>query len=83
VSNSLTSTPSVAELNPTTFNAMIDLMLTASSTNKLLEAIVKAVEINVANLDESVESLAKSNDALLAEVRQTTRKKEKSIFTST
>lgn len=83
MSNSLTSTPSVAELNPTTFNAMIDLMLTASSTNKLLEAVVKAVEINVANLDESVESLAKSNDALLAEVRQTTRKKEKSIFTST
>lgn len=83
MSNNLTSTPSVAELNPTTFNAMIDLMLTASSTNKLLEAVVKAVEINVANLDESVESLAKSNDALLAEVRQTTRKKEKSIFTST
>lgn len=83
MSNSLTSTPSVAELNPTTFNAMIDLMLTVSSTNKLLEAIVKAVELNVANLDESVESLAKSNDALLAEVRQTTRKKDKGIFTST
>lgn len=62
---------------------MIDLMLTVSSTNKLLEAIVKAVELNVANLDESVESLAKSNDALLAEVRQTTRKKDKGIFTST
>jgi hypothetical protein len=66
--------PSAADINPTRFYGLIDLMrsIESSKIDKLSKGILSIREAS-AIMDNEAESLAKSNNAMLQEIRATTR----------
>jgi len=68
--------PSAIEVNPTKFYALADLAKNVEeSTIKTLDSFLANMETTCAEIDEEVRSLASANNALLSEVRNTTRRK--------
>jgi hypothetical protein len=70
------STTSITDMNPAKFYALVEL---AKSIDKAtfndLDTFSKALEGVCESIDKEVDALAKANNALLSEVRQTSRRK--------
>lgn len=66
----------VADLNPAKFYSLVDLAKSIDvKTYTDLDDFVKGLEQVCESIDKEVEGLAKANNAMLAEVRQNTRRK--------
>lgn len=66
--------PSVADINPTRFYGLIDLMRSIDRDKiVLLSAAISKIQEASSIMDAEAESLAKSNNSMLQEIRATTR----------
>lgn len=63
------------DMNPTKFYSLIDLAKEFGTGVQGLDDLNKVLEGMCETIDEEVDGLAKANNALLAEIRQTTRRK--------
>ena len=67
----------MSEMNPGKFYALMAMATTVDKTMYAsLDAFIKNLEVVVEAIDKDVEDLAKANNALLAEVRQTTHRRK-------
>lgn len=72
----LSRIPSAVELNPHKFYALVDLAKSIGNEDqKALDEFIQNMEVLCETIDSNVDALAKANNALLAEARQTTRRK--------
>jgi len=71
-----TPPPSAVELNPLKFYSLIDLAMSVPKEETItLDVLVKSINALCDTIDEDVNDLARINNNLLSEIRNTTRKK--------